>query len=156
MKELSTKQERHTKSKRGCRNCKLRKVKCDETHPGCKNCMRYSVACNYNQNGPELQTTTELLYRADALSPSVSVCSVNETIAAMMNSSISFYEDSSRLTPYQFQVQDLSTLSRFQERTVLTISSSQVGCVYQRELIQLMTRVSIPPRPLVAFWLTKQ
>lgn len=31
----------HTKSRNGCKNCKARKVKCDETRPLCKNCERH-------------------------------------------------------------------------------------------------------------------
>ncbi|KAF2118067.1 fungal-specific transcription factor domain-containing protein [Lophiotrema nucula] len=31
----------HKKSKRGCKTCKVRKIKCDETHPLCDNCRVY-------------------------------------------------------------------------------------------------------------------
>ena len=37
----------HTKSRAGCRRCKVRRVKCDETHPVCNNCSRHGVACEY-------------------------------------------------------------------------------------------------------------
>ncbi|KAH6892452.1 hypothetical protein B0T10DRAFT_401320 [Thelonectria olida] len=37
----------HTKSRRGCLNCKRRKVKCPETLPACLTCKRLGLACEY-------------------------------------------------------------------------------------------------------------
>ncbi|KAK4241499.1 hypothetical protein C8A03DRAFT_41112 [Achaetomium macrosporum] len=37
----------HTKSRRGCFNCKRRKVKCQETRPECSNCTRIGLVCEY-------------------------------------------------------------------------------------------------------------
>ncbi|KAJ5806575.1 uncharacterized protein N7503_004177 [Penicillium pulvis] len=37
----------HTKSRRGCRNCKLRRIKCDEAQPQCQKCISFGVTCNY-------------------------------------------------------------------------------------------------------------
>ncbi|KAF8417381.1 hypothetical protein EV426DRAFT_623172 [Tirmania nivea] len=39
----------HNKSRTGCRICRRRKVKCDETHPTCKNCQRRGLGaeCEY-------------------------------------------------------------------------------------------------------------
>ncbi|KAI3398150.1 hypothetical protein diail_9772 [Diaporthe ilicicola] len=37
----------HRKSRLGCRNCKARKVKCDEAKPSCRNCTLRRDACNY-------------------------------------------------------------------------------------------------------------
>lgn len=34
-------------SRRGCRECKRRKIKCDEATPACRNCSRLSKACVY-------------------------------------------------------------------------------------------------------------
>ncbi|KAI7324006.1 hypothetical protein KC315_g8354 [Hortaea werneckii] len=39
----------------GCRNCKLRKVKCDEVRPHCKRCSSFGVTCNYLLQVPDLQ-----------------------------------------------------------------------------------------------------
>ncbi|KAH7419713.1 hypothetical protein BKA64DRAFT_651456 [Cadophora sp. MPI-SDFR-AT-0126] len=36
----------HTKSKTGCRTCKIRRVKCDESRPGCKNCDSTGRKCD--------------------------------------------------------------------------------------------------------------
>ncbi|KAJ4306039.1 hypothetical protein N0V88_000834 [Collariella sp. IMI 366227] len=37
----------HTKSRRGCFNCKRRKVKCQETRPECFHCTRIGLVCEY-------------------------------------------------------------------------------------------------------------
>jgi hypothetical protein len=79
------KRRAHQKSRRGCRNCKLRRVKvrphshlsntpparfhrgtfvadirlykCDESRPGCTKCSSFGVSCNYGDpNAPDLQT----------------------------------------------------------------------------------------------------
>ncbi|CAK7236552.1 hypothetical protein SCUCBS95973_009645 [Sporothrix curviconia] len=47
------------KSRFGCRNCKLRKVKCDETQPCCSNCCKYGVLCNFPLGVPDLQPAAE-------------------------------------------------------------------------------------------------
>ncbi|KAF5551847.1 sterol uptake control 2 [Fusarium mexicanum] len=39
----------HTKSRRGCFNCKRRRVKCQETTPSCDNCDRLGLRCEYPQ-----------------------------------------------------------------------------------------------------------
>ncbi|KAG4439618.1 hypothetical protein IFR05_004913 [Cadophora sp. M221] len=36
----------HTKSKTGCRTCKIRRVKCDESRPSCKNCGSTGRKCD--------------------------------------------------------------------------------------------------------------
>jgi hypothetical protein len=37
----------HTKSRRGCFNCKKRKIKCPETFPRCENCLKAGMSCEY-------------------------------------------------------------------------------------------------------------
>lgn len=37
----------HTKSRKGCFNCKKRKIKCQETRPSCSNCVRTELECQY-------------------------------------------------------------------------------------------------------------
>jgi hypothetical protein len=42
----------HTKSRRGCLNCKRRKVKCQETLPECDHCTRIGLVCEYPDRRP--------------------------------------------------------------------------------------------------------
>ncbi|PVH77689.1 C6 finger domain protein [Cadophora sp. DSE1049] len=43
------------RSRFGCRNCKLRKVKCDEGKPHCKMCISFRVLCNFSPCASDLQ-----------------------------------------------------------------------------------------------------
>ncbi|KAK8135317.1 hypothetical protein PG984_003257 [Apiospora sp. TS-2023a] len=38
----------HTKSRKGCENCKRRHIRCDENFPQCRNCTKHKVRCPYN------------------------------------------------------------------------------------------------------------
>ncbi|KAK0706829.1 hypothetical protein B0T26DRAFT_655867 [Lasiosphaeria miniovina] len=37
----------HTKSRRGCFNCKRRRIKCQETRPACGHCVKTGLNCEY-------------------------------------------------------------------------------------------------------------
>ncbi|KAL1884333.1 hypothetical protein VTK73DRAFT_27 [Phialemonium thermophilum] len=37
----------HTKSRRGCFNCKRRRIKCQETRPACGHCVKSGLKCEY-------------------------------------------------------------------------------------------------------------
>lgn len=40
----------HTKSRRGCFNCKRRRIKCNERHPECNHCIKAGLHCEYPAN----------------------------------------------------------------------------------------------------------
>ncbi|KAK6368074.1 hypothetical protein LTS17_009814 [Exophiala oligosperma] len=40
----------HTKSKNGCSQCKVRRIKCNEVHPICSNCERRQISCDFSQS----------------------------------------------------------------------------------------------------------
>ncbi|RGP79253.1 hypothetical protein FLONG3_2689 [Fusarium longipes] len=42
----------HKKSRLGCKNCKLRSVKCDESRPSCKRCKTSGFVCSFTQTSP--------------------------------------------------------------------------------------------------------
>ncbi|KAK1569912.1 uncharacterized protein LY79DRAFT_653710 [Colletotrichum navitas] len=48
----------HTKSRNGCRDCKRRKVKCDEAYPSCFNCTRHGIPCSLSTSGASPSRTT--------------------------------------------------------------------------------------------------
>ncbi|KAL1957505.1 hypothetical protein VTO42DRAFT_5968 [Malbranchea cinnamomea] len=37
----------HTKSRKGCKTCKRRHIRCDETMPQCRNCTKHNCRCDY-------------------------------------------------------------------------------------------------------------
>lgn len=40
----------HTKSRRGCFNCKRRRIKCNERRPECQHCVKAGLQCDYPAN----------------------------------------------------------------------------------------------------------
>ncbi|KXJ84933.1 hypothetical protein Micbo1qcDRAFT_154565 [Microdochium bolleyi] len=55
----------HYKSRRGCEQCKARRVKCNEAKPSCQNCVRRRVQCTYSflaqgQGGRETESSALL------------------------------------------------------------------------------------------------
>ncbi|PLB55873.1 putative C6 transcription factor [Aspergillus steynii IBT 23096] len=50
----------HRKSRRGCLNCKARKVKCQETRPACANCVTRDMDCRYSSKVEDRRTRQEL------------------------------------------------------------------------------------------------
>lgn len=58
----------HRKSRLGCRNCKTRKVKCDEKKPSCRNCTLRKETCNYPPQ-TYTQTETQTQSHSDAKQP---------------------------------------------------------------------------------------
>ncbi|KAH7115213.1 hypothetical protein B0J11DRAFT_127104 [Dendryphion nanum] len=53
------KRRAHAKSRKGCGNCKLRRVKCDETRPECEKCLAFGVSCNYDGRTASLDLSTQ-------------------------------------------------------------------------------------------------
>ncbi|OQE68395.1 hypothetical protein PENNAL_c0154G10744 [Penicillium nalgiovense] len=41
----------HTKSRNGCKTCKRRHIRCDETFPQCHNCTKHNCRCDYQDTG---------------------------------------------------------------------------------------------------------
>lgn len=60
----------HTKSRRGCFNCKRRKVKCQESRPECSNCTRIGLDCEYPDSRPR-QSQSPLTAAVESSSLSV-------------------------------------------------------------------------------------
>ncbi|KAK9322799.1 hypothetical protein V1517DRAFT_322143 [Lipomyces orientalis] len=76
----------HIKSRKGCSNCKRRRIKCDEEHPQCFNCLKHGVNCDYlvqprqagqppSADKSETNPIKKEFAPVDAISPSSSVSS---------------------------------------------------------------------------------
>ncbi|KAK9248835.1 hypothetical protein V1506DRAFT_551219 [Lipomyces tetrasporus] len=76
----------HIKSRKGCGNCKRRRIKCDEERPQCFNCLKHGVNCDYimqrqqaghpsSADKSETNPIKKEFASADAISPSSSVSS---------------------------------------------------------------------------------
>ncbi|KAK9457129.1 hypothetical protein V1511DRAFT_492765 [Dipodascopsis uninucleata] len=54
------KRKPHRKSRTGCRTCKKRRVKCDETHPRCLNCSNLGLTCSFLSASAMFQNVTAM------------------------------------------------------------------------------------------------
>lgn len=141
-KNSSRKIKTHTKSRRGCGNCKLRRVKCDENRPQCDKCIAFGVLCNYRVPSSALQSTadgasTPLILQRVPLS-------TNRTIVGALQTRIS---SPSQAGGYQIKAADLGILHKFQERTAFTITMGTPLQTYRTQAIPLAFRVSSPRSP---------
>ncbi|KAJ0415303.1 hypothetical protein BJY00DRAFT_266469 [Aspergillus carlsbadensis] len=57
----STCTRRKRRSRYGCRNCKIRKVKCDESKPQCNKCTSFGLSCTFMSDISDLQTAGQRL-----------------------------------------------------------------------------------------------
>ncbi|KIW28607.1 uncharacterized protein PV07_08256 [Cladophialophora immunda] len=136
----SRKRRAHKKSRLGCRNCKIRRVKCNEVRPMCGKCLEYGVLCNYDPSIPDLQPRTDaselgcLYSRMDK-----SLQGTTKPILDMVNVSLDKNTHGPELQSgaTRFDRSDLARLDRFQTRTVLTIGTKKVARVFQKEVILL-------------------
>ncbi|KIW88983.1 uncharacterized protein Z519_10467 [Cladophialophora bantiana CBS 173.52] len=134
------KRRAHKKSRLGCRNCKLRRVKCNEVRPMCGKCLEYGVICNYDPSIPDLQprTVTSKVVCLDSMVEK-SPLATTKPILDMVNVCLEEHSHGPRSQSevMRFDRSDLARLDRFQTRTVLTIGTKRVARVFQKEIIRL-------------------
>ena len=137
---ITRKRKAHKKSRMGCRNCKLRRVKCNEIRPMCDRCLEFGVICNYDPSIPDLQplSSASEVVQLDSVverSPLSSTEPVLDMVkAALLADSLGHKWNRGVL---RFDNADLARLDRFQTRTVLTIGVKKVARVFQQEVLHL-------------------
>ncbi|KAK5449587.1 hypothetical protein LTS15_008662 [Exophiala xenobiotica] len=128
----------HKKSRSGCRNCKLRRVKCDEKRPMCGKCADFDVTCNYNTSIPDLQPCSGAVdgISADPMLQK-SPFSANDHVLNMIN----LYLDADVSTPSEsFKAlgsREVDRLNRFQSRTILTVGNKGTARYFRKEMMHL-------------------
>ncbi|KIV81990.1 hypothetical protein PV11_04134 [Exophiala sideris] len=136
----SRQRKTHRKSRLGCRNCKIRRIKCDETAPSCEKCLDFGVTCNYNSSVPDLQPrsgSTEGISMDSTLekhSPAT-----GSYVLDMVNIYLS--EDQSPTTAtyggLRLDQSGMERLERFNKRTVLTMGTKVTPKSYRTGIVQL-------------------
>ena len=131
-----TSKRHHTKSRLGCKQCKGRRIKCDQTPPCCVNCAKRGVECEY-QEWAQLLTPASFPYNALQSSPA----SPSRRHDSSTHSECFNFEDLGLL--HHFTVHASQTLDR--------IGSEQFRQIWQYEVPLL--GVSHPPlmHALLAF-----
>ncbi|POS79159.1 hypothetical protein DHEL01_v202434 [Diaporthe helianthi] len=131
----------HKKSRAGCGNCKIRRVKCDEAKPKCKKCIAFGVSCNYGTKGST--SVGELVLSFEGVScmetPSRAPVSMNQTMLDLVNYNLRHSPTGMILGEqiYKLKAQDLEVLDKFRNRTVLTIGTDVTKWVLQAETPRL-------------------
>ncbi|KAF2195174.1 hypothetical protein K469DRAFT_743806 [Zopfia rhizophila CBS 207.26] len=137
------KRKTHTKSRRGCGNCKLRRVKCDEAKPGCKKCISYGVSCNYDTKASELDLSANGAFQVEFWQESEKLQSspvcINQSMVTMIDDSLKAATLAAlgNEKEWKFTEEDLEIVKRFQSRTVMTIGTSYSAPMYRDSITVL-------------------
>ncbi|KIW11236.1 hypothetical protein PV08_10536 [Exophiala spinifera] len=139
---ISRKRKIHRKSRLGCRNCKLRRIKCDEQRPMCEKCVSFGVTCNYNALVPDLQPSANVTHTLanDQTSDErlVSTCfSANRHMLSMVNMYLNVDIESDAALQRDLTSSDMDRLNRFQSRTITTMGTKSTARHYRKEMIHL-------------------
>ena len=158
-KDPNRKLKAHRKSRRGCGNCKLRRVKvgelhnfsktrrdtslkqcwqCDESKPRCQKCTSFGVLCNYECPNSALQLSFDGAANIETLQ--IRPYALKQTVSSIIAPSLrlpSTRSSDGKNAIYDFRVQDLELLKKFQARTVFTITTDQNLHMYQKESLKL-------------------
>lgn len=165
------KRKAHTKSRAGCGNCKIRRVKvrtdrragfhrysqntialtsarlqCDESKPKCKKCTAFGVSCNYGATGSTGVGELVLSFEGTSCieAPSKAPVSVNQTMLDLINYNLRHSPTGQLLgdQTYRLTAQDLEVLDRFSKRTILTLGTDVTKWILQAETPRLACLVS--------------
>ncbi|KAK6387650.1 uncharacterized protein PV06_04748 [Exophiala oligosperma] len=139
---ISRKRKIHRKSRLGCRNCKLRRIKCDEQRPMCEKCISFGVTCNYNSLIPDLQPIAGTADKSGSDQTSderlISTCfSANEQVLNMVNIYLNIDLDGDGALQKDLTRNDMDRLHRFQARTITTMGTKSTARLYRKEMIHL-------------------
>ncbi|KAI8267906.1 hypothetical protein K4K58_006749 [Colletotrichum sp. SAR11_239] len=137
------KRKSHTKSRKGCGNCKLRRVKCDESKPRCKKCLDYGVTCAYGPSSEAASLSVEVAFKVD-LAP----CRAKTTAAPSRKPASclprtlppplpSTGSPESPDAAYQLTPTDVRLLERFQKRTVISFGTPTTKDIYERKTLPI-------------------
>jgi hypothetical protein len=165
------KRRTHTKSRKGCGNCKLRQVKvrpgrgalgadgnratgisdhqpypqCDEQKPTCQRCRQYGVLCNYGQKAAHVEGTLQISMNGSYHMGILPSPSAKTAVLGVVNATLR-QEPYSQLyfqnPAFQLADRDLDTLARFQFRTSLSLATTGSQHLYQEQSIRFACSVS--------------
>ncbi|KAI1261651.1 hypothetical protein F5Y18DRAFT_196414 [Xylariaceae sp. FL1019] len=120
--------KRQRKSRFGCKNCKLRKLKCDETKPQCLRCRQYGVVCNFGlTNVSDLQPLSEQRSKPQAAKQ------YKLPVARSISNGVWIADGTER---FELDLQDQALFTRFRHRTLVALNPDMVG-LYESHLYRV-------------------
>ncbi|KAH8660236.1 hypothetical protein BX600DRAFT_523050 [Xylariales sp. PMI_506] len=125
---VQKKPSRRHYSRFGCRNCKLRKLKCDEARPHCSRCRSFGIICNFGFNVPDLMPLKEKVsiqelergFRSPSPTPTIS--------------NAIWADDGSNF--FLLDAQDQQLFQKFRYRTVYTLGGSAMVDIYENHMLR--------------------
>ncbi|KAK0108521.1 hypothetical protein ONS95_003326 [Cadophora gregata] len=124
----------HTKSKTGCRTCKIRRVKCDESRPLCRNCFSTGRKCDgygvWTTGTINILTTKEVVPVVQTVSPQSS----NDSSPEPMN--ISFLVKLPGLVSAQLNDEERLCFDFFRSTTIVKLPGLFYSHFWQELVLQ--------------------
>ncbi|KAK4446555.1 hypothetical protein QBC34DRAFT_304916 [Podospora aff. communis PSN243] len=125
----------HRKSRYGCANCKIRRVKCDESKPRCLKCVSFGVGCSYEPGVSEMQLDVFGSFRVD-MSPSAHSPASLPLPRSLpdLPTYLPLVGTSGEL--YQVTSFHRNLLKKFRESVVLTVGPKDAALVFQAHALE--------------------
>ncbi|KAJ5749180.1 uncharacterized protein N7511_010876 [Penicillium nucicola] len=127
----------HTKSRQGCRNCKIRRVKCDETHPRCRKCLEYGVSCNYPAQSQGQGQTPDLLTWQSNEPENNGACQIIFNTNPISKALLPPITVGNGPDSFSLDLESQARLHRFQTQVLPTIGTAKMAALYQEFVIPL-------------------
>ncbi|KAI1323937.1 hypothetical protein F5Y16DRAFT_325906 [Xylariaceae sp. FL0255] len=123
--------KRKPKSRFGCRNCKLRKLKCDELKPSCRRCQLYGVLCNFAFNIPDLQPLSEQRDK-----PHATVVTWSNAIPSPRPGISNAIWALDGIAPFELDLKDQALFDRFRWRTGRELEAPAIARVWTSYMLE--------------------
>jgi hypothetical protein len=142
----------HRKSRLGCGNCKIRRVKvhanqqprtddvcltriqCDEAKPKCRQCLAYGISCNYERGAVDMQLSFDGVIFIDFNSPpqpTINPPDFDLPVAGPRGAPM-----------YKLSRYDRELIDRFQARTIHTLGTRITSELFKSHFVRLGLEVS--------------
>ncbi|KAK0702773.1 hypothetical protein B0H67DRAFT_547011 [Lasiosphaeris hirsuta] len=126
----------HRKSRYGCANCKVRRVKCDETKPECGKCVSHGLKCSF-EAGTQMQLAFAGAFKVDlGPSPGPGARAIPIPRAVQPVPIWLPLAKEKGIAMYEMKRHDMALLSRFQHTNILTVGPKDLSLLFQQEIIK--------------------
>ncbi|KAK2875589.1 hypothetical protein FQN49_001594 [Arthroderma sp. PD_2] len=140
----------HTKSRSGCRQCKLRRIKCDETPPQCSNCARRQIDCDLATRTPPASASSSATSRPTSnnrsfnhgdTAPATPTASATTTLSPLELAPAPASTLNGTVAPSAFaaaNIPDLELLHHYTTFTYKTLPSGAAGAHHELWQVQVV------------------
>ena len=118
-------------------------LQCDEHRPSCRRCLQYQVRCEFSSNGDSgIRSSREQVFST------FEECGVVEVL--MPTYGVPRLPVALGFSGLGYNNTELEALQCFQNATVLTLCTTEIGSLYQQTILRLGLEVRLK---LHVFWL---